>query len=108
MRRSLKIGIIACASILIATLSAIPFFIDDEAIRNTLEDQLTTALGQPVHIEKLSFRLLPYPTLQLSQCHTAFGDTPDLALKMDRIRAALSMQALMAGALSIRTVEWPI
>lgn len=105
MRRSLKIGIIACASILIATLSAIPFFIDDEAIRNTLEDQLTTALGQPVHIEKLSFRLLPYPTLQLSQCHTAFGDTPDLALKMDRIRAALSMQALMAGAIVVKRFD---
>lgn len=105
MRRLLKIGIIACALALISTLILIPFFIDDEALRKTLEEQLSTALGQPVHIEKLSFGLIPYPSLQLANAQTAFGDSADLRLNIRRLRAALSAQALIRGDVVVKRFE---
>jgi len=57
MKRALKIGAIVIG-LLILILIAIPFFIDANVFRPTLESQLTDALGRQVKVGNLSLRLL--------------------------------------------------
>jgi len=56
MKRVLKIGAIVIG-LLILILIAIPFFIDANVFRPTLESQLTDALGRQVKVGNLSLRL---------------------------------------------------
>jgi len=56
MKRALKIGAIV-VGLLILILIAIPFFIDANAFRPTLESELTNALGRQVKVGNLSLRL---------------------------------------------------
>jgi len=57
MKRALKIGAIV-VGLLILILIAIPFFIDANTFRPTLESELTDALGRQVKVGNLSLRLL--------------------------------------------------
>jgi len=57
MKRLLKIAAIV-AAVLIVILIAVPFFIDANTFRPTLESELSDALGRPVKVGNLSLSLL--------------------------------------------------
>ena len=76
MRRSLKLGIAICVTVLASLFAAAPLLINDESLRATLTDQLSTALGIPVSIEKLTFRLLPHPAVTLQNSLIELDESP--------------------------------
>ena len=46
-----------CAVLVILLILLVPFFIDADTFRPTLETQLSTALGRPVTLTHLTFSL---------------------------------------------------
>lgn len=74
-------------------------------MRNALVDQLSTALGHPVDIARLDMRLLPQPAIMLEQATASFGEQPEDALRIGRIRAKLDARALLARQIRFTSIE---
>lgn len=71
--------------------AALYVFLSGDGVRRTLEQQATAWLGQPVHIESASARLLPRPAIDLANVRV--GDPA--ALTLARIRVSTDLRALL-------------
>lgn len=105
MRRSIRRGLIAIATLLLTALIVGPQLIDREVLRKTLIEQLSTALGRPVDIAHLDVRFLPLPTITLEKAVAALGEYPEDTLKIGRIRATLDARALLARQIRFTQIE---
>ena len=74
MRKSVRLGLSFLALAALGALAG-PFVLDAETLRRALIDQLSTALGRPVTIERLQIKFLPTPSVRLATVKTAFADT---------------------------------
>ena len=80
---------------LVAAWFLLPRLFDEAALRDTLAEQLSTALGRPVSIERLDVRLLPQPAVSIENLGASFGERPDEQIHVGRIHAAISVAALL-------------
>lgn len=105
MRRFLKSSLAVSAILVLAAWVIGPQLIDREALRNSLVDQLSTALGHPVDIGHVDVTLLPQPAVTLERIAAGLGATPDHTLHIGRIRVALSPQALLQRQISFTQID---
>lgn len=98
--RGLKLGLLLI-TLLFILLFLLPQLIKPTRLRDSLADQLSTALGQPVQIEALKLRLLPSPAVTLEQLSASLGDEPLARLQIGRLHAVLSWRALVQRELLV-------
>ncbi len=94
----ISVGVIL---ILIAALFASPYLLLTQATRTRIEQQLGTKLQQPVHIAGLSGRILPRPSLVLSE--VSVGESKQIQLREVRVNFALP--ALLGSSRAISRLE---
>ena len=104
MRKSLRLGLLVSALALVGALGA-PYLIDSGSLRTTLAEQLSTALGQTVAVERLQVKFVPTASVRLTNVQTAFDDRPESVLKVGRIHMELSWRALLRGKLAVRRLS---
>ncbi|MFA7386149.1 MAG: AsmA family protein [Thiohalobacteraceae bacterium] len=104
MRKSVRLGLSFLALAALGALAG-PFVLDAETLRRALIDQLSTALGRPVTIERLQIKFLPAPSVRLATVKTAFADTAESHLAIDQIDLELAWSALLRGKFVIRQLD---
>lgn len=92
----------AAGALVIGVLAAGVFYPYDN-YRPRIAAALSGALGQEVHIEKVSGTLLPFPALVVSQL-TVGASSQGEAIVIGEIRAAPSIGTLFGGATAFRKV----
>jgi hypothetical protein len=85
----------------LGALFVIPYLLPMKDYTAKIEQQLSAQVHQPVHIGKLSGRILPTPTLEMSE--VSFGETKQIQAQQARVNFAFS--ALFSSTKPINSVE---
>lgn len=80
---------VAVAALVVAVVG--PRFVDAEPLRATAERALSDALGTPVRLQRLTWRLLPRPSIATAKIEAGSG------FEAQRVELPLSVGALLAG-----------
>ncbi|MDD5300216.1 MAG: AsmA-like C-terminal region-containing protein [Gallionella sp.] len=87
--------------VLLAALFAVPPLLPMQERATGIEQMLTAKLQQPVHIGRMTGRLLPTPRLEMSD--VSVGETKQIQAKQARVNFALS--ALFSSSKTITGIE---
>lgn len=105
-RRRWKRASLLAALLLAAAMGLLPW-VDVPALAPALKDELSRSLGRRVELEKVRCSVFPVPALVASNLvieeDAAFGLEP--FAYADRLRASVSLPALLRGALALREVR---
>ncbi|HXU93333.1 MAG TPA: AsmA-like C-terminal region-containing protein [Gallionella sp.] len=85
----------------LGALFVIPYLLPMKDYATRIEQQLSDQVHQPVHIGKLSGRILPTPTLEMGE--VSFGETKQVQVQQARVNFAFS--ALFSSTKPINSVE---
>jgi hypothetical protein len=86
---------------LVAALFVVPFLLPMQDYANRIEQQFSARVQQPVHIGKLTGRILPTPRLEMSD--VSLGETKQI--KAQQARVNFSFSALFSSIKQINSVE---
>ncbi len=102
-RKPLPWGGIAAALLLLAVAAVfiVPMALNTRNYADNLEAQLSKELGQPVHIGKLSLRILPTPQVVLGEIY--IGEIKQI--KAQQVQLDMSFGALFGAVKSVDKVE---
>ena len=102
-RKPLPWGGIAAALLLLALAAVfiVPMALNTRGYADNLEAQLSKELGQPVHIGKLSLRILPTPQVVLGEVY--IGEIKQI--KAQQVQLDMSFGALFGAVKSVDKVE---
>ena len=102
LRRTVTFIVSASALALIAVW-VLPALIPVDAVRSTLEERLTAAIGQPVKLEQVSFRLLPRPQLAVETVQVGSDSERPLA-RLTGAYANAALGEILSGQLRLRVL----
>jgi len=105
-----RIILAAVAILLIAALALTPPLLNVDRLRHRIATSMSQSLGRPVHLDRVSFHLLPMPGFTLVNLvvseDPAFGYEP--VIRANRVEARLRVSSLWRRQVEISTIRFDV
>jgi len=108
MRR--RLILIAIVILVLLALALTPPLLSVERFRHRIAASISQSIGRPVHVDKVSFHLLPMPGITLENLvvseDPAFGNEP--VIRANEVEATLRISSLWRHQIEISTIRFKV